>query len=54
VGRRLASFQRIDGTRRIAGYKTSHENLPKLAFRCLEAVLVSAERGFVSGLWTRT
>ena len=32
AGLRFSSFHRIDTTRRLAGYKTSRENLPKLAF----------------------
>jgi hypothetical protein len=32
AGLRFSSFHRIDATRRVVGYKTSRENLPKLAF----------------------
>ena len=31
AGLRFSSFQRIDGTTRLAGYKTSRENLPNQA-----------------------
>ena len=31
AGLRFSSFHRIDATRRLAGYKTSHANRPKLA-----------------------